>query len=237
MEVRKVNTWDHQIARKIYGRWKYPEPCTGQWEQCTGNVKQSHFPRTDRECGGCAFIRKMVPTDKTSCLRTHHRANLTSCTWTFNNLNKLVVLWALWNHIYFFPNYVVSFLFTWQICFAYFSISALHRGCPTTSQTTCSAMNKRVPKSKREVAVMEEKGLRLVRVIRFSDKQPPAFPHLLSVTFVQKSSSYSPRDILALYLPPPLTKLQTVWNWRVTQSEVQFASNTSVMGAVTSRSS
>jgi len=140
------------------------------------------------------------------------------------------------NHTYFLPNYVVSFLFSWQVCFACFSILVLHRGYPSTSQTTCSAMNKRVPKFKREVTVMEGEGMWLGQVIRFADKQPFAFPHLLYLTFVQNSPSYSRGDgTLPCTLPPPLTKLQTVWNWRVTQSEAQFASHTSVMSVVTSR--
>jgi hypothetical protein len=58
-------------------------------------------------------------------------------------------------------------LYVLDICFACFSIRALHRGCPTTSQATCSAMNKSAAKSKREVAVMEGKEMRLGRVIRF----------------------------------------------------------------------
>jgi len=68
-------------------------------------------------------------------------------------------------------------------------------------------MNKRVPKSKREVAVMEGKGTRLGRVIRFADKQPLAFPRLLYITFVQNSPSYSPRDILALYFTATTDKI------------------------------
>jgi len=111
------------------------------------------------------------------------------------------------NHTHFLPNYVVSFLFTWQVCFACFSILALHRGCPSTSQTTCSAMNKAVPKFKREVAVMEWERMRLVQVIRFADKQPFAFPHLLYITFVQNRPSYSRGDSLTLYFTATTDKI------------------------------
>jgi hypothetical protein len=68
-------------------------------------------------------------------------------------------------------------------------------------------MNKTAPKSKREVAVMEGKGMRLGRVIRFADKQPLAFPHLLYITFAQNSPSYSPGHILALYFTATTDKI------------------------------
>jgi len=111
------------------------------------------------------------------------------------------------NHTYFLPKYVVFFLFTWQVCFACLSILVLHRGYPSTSQTTCSAMNKRVPKFKREVSVMAREGMLLGQVIRFADKQPFAFPHLLYITFVQNSPSSSRGDSLALYFTATTDKI------------------------------
>jgi hypothetical protein len=68
-------------------------------------------------------------------------------------------------------------------------------------------MNKRVRRSKEEFAVMAGKGMRHGRVITVAEKQPLAFPHLLCITFVHKSPSYSPDDVLDLYFTATTDKI------------------------------